>query len=111
MTPAIQLLLIQIMQLTALLATSTRYHVFADLYEHVSEVSVRIFEPTDDWSKENHPTPIATARAYYERSKWAWISEEEQQRHIQRELEFMRAALHGYLPADHIDNTELPEAA
>lgn len=109
MSPAIQLLLIQIMQLGALLAANPRYIVFTQTHGHVQKVEVRIYTADSEW-REGSPAPtlVAQAQTYWEPRPWA---DDARQLRTQHELEFMRAALHAYLPADHTDITDLPEAA
>lgn len=111
MKPVIKLLLLQIMQLAAQLATNNRYLVFLDLSGHVSVVAVRIYEQTAEWNTGKNPQPIAIARAYYDISGWEWLTEEEQEHLLESELKFMHAALHGYLPAAIANATEVLEAA
>lgn len=115
MSPAIQLLLIQIMQLGALLAANPNYIVFTSTSGHISTIEVRIFPAGSVW-KEGHPRAVelAEARVRWEPYWSPYDSSEEmyaRQLRCQHELEFMRAALHAYLPVDHTDITDLPEAA
>ncbi|GAD62673.1 hypothetical protein [Aquipseudomonas alcaligenes] len=115
MSPAIQLLLIQIMQLGAMLAANPRYQVFTYASGHIQQIEVLIYPAGAVW-RESHPRPkpIARAMAYWEGYCTPLDPQEmhaAEQTRLQRELEFMRAALHAYLPADHTDITDLPEAA
>lgn len=110
MNPAIQLLLTQIMQLAAQIATTSHYQTFLRLYGHVSLVEVSIYAPSETFSEGSSAHPIATAEAYYDISHRDWLTEEEQQSRTKSQLEFMLAALHGYLPTT-TGATELQEAA
>lgn len=110
MNPATQLLLTQIMQLAAQIATTSHYQTFLSLAGHVSSVGVRIYSPSETFSEASSAHPIATAEAYYDISHWDWLTEEEQQSRTKSQLEFMLAALHGYLPTT-TGATELQEAA
>lgn len=111
MNTAIQLLLNKIMQLGATLATTSQYQTFLRLHGHVSSVEIQIYAPSETFRKESHPRPIATAEAYYDISKWDWLTKEEQQARTKSTLEFMLAALHGYLPTKTGAAAELQEAA
>ena len=101
MTPAIQLLLIQIMQLGAMLAANPRYLVFMETSGHVQWVEVRIYPAGCTWQTSQKPNPIATARA-----RWTPYCAPDDSGYAdellstQRELAFMRAALHAYLPSE-----------
>lgn len=115
MSPAIQLLLIQIMQLGAMLAANPRYQVFTYASGHIQQIEVLIYPAGSVW-REGHPRPkpIARAMAHWEGYCTPLDTHEmhaTEQMRLQRELEFMRAALHGYLPVAHTDITDLPEAA
>lgn len=116
MSPAIQLLLIQIMQLGALLAANPNYIVFTSTSGHVSTIEVRIYPAGSVWDKgQPRPVELAEARVRWEPYWSPYESGEEmyaaRQLRCLHELEFMRAALHAYLPVDHTDITDLPEAA
>lgn len=96
MTPAIQLLLIQIMQLGAMLAANPRYTVFVSTSGHVGTIEVQIYAAVATWrGPGRHPKAIAVARAC-----WLKVTPLESDTSLQRELEFMRAALHAYLPSE-----------
>ncbi|MDG9928509.1 MULTISPECIES: hypothetical protein [unclassified Pseudomonas] len=102
MTPAVQLLLIQIMQISALLSVDPRYMVFVETAGHIRQIQVRIYPATSTW-RQGFPAPkeIATASAYWEPYRSPWDDDEMYAAELQaaeRKLSFMRAALHGYLP-------------
>lgn len=94
MTPAIQLLLIQIMQLGALLAANHRFIVFTETCGHVQVVRVRIYTAASEW-RDNSPAATLVAEAD---ARWEPYSWEQDDSRCLRQLEFMRAALHAYLP-------------
>ncbi|MDH0894248.1 MULTISPECIES: hypothetical protein [unclassified Pseudomonas] len=103
MTPAIQLLLIQIMQLGAMLAADPRYIVFAEVQGHVHHVRVAIFPANSKWGQGiPRPKEIGLAEVRWEPYRAPGDDDEMYATKLQRterELAFMRAALHGYLPA------------
>lgn len=115
MSPAIQLLLIQLMQLGALLASNPRFIVFIDLSGHVSRIAVRIYSADSVW-REGEPVPTLIAEANVRWEPYDW-EQDTPERHaaalaeIQHQLEFLRAALHAYLPVANTTITDLPEAA
>lgn len=115
MTPAIQLLLIQIMQLGVLLAANQRIITFTEISGHVSVISVRIYTAGSSW-REGEPNPvlIAEARQRWEPCDWQQETPEKHAQALERiqlKLEFMRAALHGYLPGYNDATADLQEAA
>lgn len=110
MTPAIHLLLIQILQLGALLAADPCLVVFTSTHGHTQKVSVEIYPVGSVW-RTGHPTPapIAHAEVHWEPYRSPFDDDEmyaDALQRTQRELEFMRAALHAYLPAE----ADQPEA-
>lgn len=102
MTPAIQLLLIQIMQLGAMLAADPRYMAFAEVDGHVQLVKVAIFPAGSEWRPGRpRPAEIGLAEVRWEPYRAPGDDDEMYATKLQRterELAFMRAALHGYLP-------------
>lgn len=115
MTPAIQLLLIQIMQLGVLLAGNQRIITFTEISGHVSVISVRIYSAGSSW-REGDPKPllIAEAQQRWEPYDWQQATPEKHAQALERiqlKLEFMRAAMHGYLPGDNAATAALQEAA
>jgi hypothetical protein len=103
MSASTQLLLIQIMQIGAMLAADGTYQVFVQTRGHTSRISVEIYPRGSDWSQvpDHRPLQIACADVRWEPY---CPQHEDEQRYTQqllrcqRELEFMRAALHAYLP-------------
>lgn len=112
MSPAIQLLLIQIMQLSTLLVTDSRYQVHAKISDHCYQLSVVLYPAGSIW-RLGFPTPqpIATAEVRWEPYCSVLDSDDDYAAALhqtKRQLEFMRAALHGYLP---VEPSELEAAA
>lgn len=115
MTQAIQLLLIQIMQLGALLAADPRYTVFTTTHGHVCLIKVEIYPAGSIW-EDGIPTPEPIAEAQTRWKPHRSPQDEEAVyanalQHTQSNLEFMRAALHAYLPAADTAKYNQQEAA
>lgn len=107
MSPAIQLLLIQIMQTVARLQALPAYQVICYSMGHVQEVDVRIYSADAQFGHNNpRAVPIARAAAHWHRDRWSCETDDEyhvRQEEWRRDLEFMRAALMAYLPAEAIE--------
>ena len=103
MSPAIQLLLIQIMQTVARLHANPDYMVFCTSFGNCGLFQVDIYPRHADWNAGgNPPKKLAHATASWGQLQWPSGMDEllarPEERFI-RELTFMRAALMAYLPA------------
>lgn len=103
MSPAIQLLMMNIVQIGVLLAVDKRFIVFTETCNHTYRVSVRIYTPDSVWRNGSpDPTLVASANVRWEPYNW---EQTDATKHtaalteIQQQLAFMHAALHAYLPA------------
>ncbi|WP_043309540.1 hypothetical protein [Pseudomonas sp. ML96] len=112
MTPAIQLLLIQLMQLAARLVTEDRYQIHVRLSNHCYDIDVGVYPHGSIWRREL-PTPVAIASAYVRWNPYRCALDTDEDfaaslTQAQGQLEFLRAALNAYLLPD---TTDLQEAA
>lgn len=107
MNPAIELLLIQIMQTVARLQALPAYQVICYSMGHVQEVDVYIYSADAQFGHNKpRPVPIARAAAHWKRDRWTYETDAEyqvRQEEWRRELTFMRAALMAYLPAEAVE--------
>lgn len=104
MNPAIQLLLIQIMQTVARLHANPDYMVFCTSFGNCGLFQVDIYAKGTEWNTHGHrPKKLAHASASWGQLQWPTGMDEllarPEERFI-RELTFMRAALMAYLPAE-----------
>lgn len=107
MNPAIQLLLIQIMQTVARLHANPDYMVFCMSFGNCGLVEVDIYAKGTEWNIQGHrPKKLAHASARWGQLQWPTGMDEllarPEERFI-RELTFMRAALMAYLPAEAVE--------
>lgn len=113
MNPTIQLLLGQILLLIGRLHANPAYQVHSSTSGHVQLVEVRIYTPGTRFRvKDGAPDPIASAQLYWRPDDYDWLTAQEKAEALARttqELEFLRAALHAYLPVEAV--TELEAAA
>ena len=101
MSQTIQLLLSQILLVVAKLHADGRYQVFCRTAGHVHHIDIEIHSQSATWDADApKQKPLAFARAYFMPDNYSWLSEEESTATTQRELEFLRAALCAYLPAE-----------
>ncbi|MGE8501664.1 MAG: hypothetical protein ACN6P1_05440 [Pseudomonas sp.] len=107
MSPAIQLLLIQIMQTVARLHGNPDYQVFCTSFGNCGLFKVEIYPRNADWrTPGNRPAKLAYASACWSQLEWPTGADEllkaPEERFIS-ELAFMRAALMAYLPAEAVE--------
>lgn len=97
MSPAIQLLMMNIVQIGVLLALDKRFIVFTEICNHTYRLSVRIYTADSVW-RGGSPDPTLVAEAKVRWEPYDWQQTNAAQTEIQQQLEFMHAALHAYLP-------------
>jgi len=110
MNPTIQLLLSQILLLVARLHANPAYQVHSSTSGQVDQLEVLIYPAGATWrDRENTPTPIARAGVIFKAYDWEWYTAREKAKAEARpiqELEFLRAALHAYLPVEAVAELE-----
>lgn len=110
MNLAIQLLLSQILLLVSRLHANPAYQVHSSTSGHVQSFEVRIYTPGTAFKvKDGAPVPIARAQLYFKPDDWDFLTAQEKAEAVIRtiqELEFLRAALHAYLPIEAVAELE-----
>ena len=106
MSQHIELQLLEIMQLIARIALQGQYQIHARLSGHVDLIQIRIHPVGETWKAEAFPKPIATADAYYSLSDWQHLTPSQRILRVTSELDWLHAALHAYLAAEHLDAKE-----